>query len=429
MTVTIEQRKIIHQACQSFLYSGGVPWVKKGGVNFDVGMGAFHGAQVCEIVGLFLLDKIRDLPNFQAILYRDDGLGVTSSTPRLQEKLRQQIIQRFKDQDLAITIEINLARVDFLDVTLYLDTGLYKPYKKPGDRPLYVSAHSNHPPQILRNIPLGIERRISDNSANEQIFKEAAPIYQAELDRCGYNHQLKYNPRVAKSGKKTRKRRVTWCNLPYSVDVETNVGREVLKLVDFHFPRGHILHSVLNRSTVKISYRCLPNMGADVAKHNSKLMKNSEGVPGKPPPKCNCQKSKKGECPIPGACNQEGVIYQATVTNSRGDQESYVGLAKNFKQRYSKHKSSMLKKSAETSTTLSTYFWKEKEAGRGPKVEWSILERNIPSFNSVTKSCRLCLREKFTIAFCPQKASLNSRSEIFSHCRHMRGCFIQYPPD
>ena len=138
------------------MFSEGVPWLIKGEVNFDIGMGAFHGAQACEIVGLYLLDKLKVLPNFQAILYRDDGLGVTPSTPRLQEKLRQKIIQIFAEQGLAITIEINQTIVNFLDVTLYLETGLFKPYRKPGDKPLYVSAQSNHPPQILKNIPLGI---------------------------------------------------------------------------------------------------------------------------------------------------------------------------------------------------------------------------------------------------------------------------------
>ena len=49
-------------------------------------MGAFHGAQACEIVGLFLLDKLKTVPNFLAILYRDDGLGVTTSSARLQNK-------------------------------------------------------------------------------------------------------------------------------------------------------------------------------------------------------------------------------------------------------------------------------------------------------------------------------------------------------
>ena len=392
-------------------------------------MGAFHGAQACEIVGLFLLDLLKRLPNFQAILYRDDGLGVTSSTPRLQEKLRQNIVKLFAEQDLAITIEINLKRVNFLDVTLDLESGLFKPYRKPGDRPRYVSAHSNHPPLILKNIPSGIERRLSDNSANEQVFNEASPIYQAELDRCGFTHQLKYTPRSQEARKKTRKRKITWFNPPYSIDVATNIGKELLKLLDFHFPPGHILHSVLNRSTVKVSYRCLPSMGAQVAKHNGKLLNKSEGATSRPPPKCNCQKSKVKDCPLPGCCNQEGVVYQATVTNSRGNTENYVGLAKHFKKRYGKHKASMLKKTPENSTTLSSHFWRETEAGRNPTIVWNILEANIPTFSSVTKKCRLCLREKFNIAFNPHLATLNSRNEIFGHCRHILANLIDKPPD
>ena len=43
VTVTQQQEKTIHQASQSFLYNEGVPWVKKWGVNFDIGMGAYHG--------------------------------------------------------------------------------------------------------------------------------------------------------------------------------------------------------------------------------------------------------------------------------------------------------------------------------------------------------------------------------------------------
>ena len=64
VTVTPQQTKIIHQASQSFLFSKGSPWVKKGDINFDIGMGAYHGAQACEIVGLFLLNQISELPNF-----------------------------------------------------------------------------------------------------------------------------------------------------------------------------------------------------------------------------------------------------------------------------------------------------------------------------------------------------------------------------
>ena len=128
----------------------GKPRVKKGDINFDLGMGAFHRAQACEIVGLFLLNKLQEVPNFQPILYRDDGLGVTNLTPRLQEKLKQSLIRIFKEQGLNITIEINQVRVDFLDVTLDLKTGLYKPYKKPGDKPLYEEYTAGHRAEAFR---------------------------------------------------------------------------------------------------------------------------------------------------------------------------------------------------------------------------------------------------------------------------------------
>ena len=258
ISISRQQRKTIHQACQSFLYHEGQPWMKKGQVNFDVGIGAYHGAQACEIVGLFLLSLLKDLPNFVASLYRDDGLGVTSSTPRQQEKLRQSIVKIFADQGLKITISVNQTRVDYLDVSLDLETGLYGPYRKPGDRPLYVSAHSNHPPQIIKNLPAGIERRLSDNSSTKEIFDNAVPLYQAELNRCGYDYHLEFKPRGETAAKKRRKRaprRVTWFNPPYSMNVATNVGRDFLRLIDQHFPPGHILHSTINRQTVKVSYQ------------------------------------------------------------------------------------------------------------------------------------------------------------------------------
>jgi hypothetical protein len=38
--ITAQQRKVVMQSCQSFLYFGGQAWRKKGDDNFDVGMGA-----------------------------------------------------------------------------------------------------------------------------------------------------------------------------------------------------------------------------------------------------------------------------------------------------------------------------------------------------------------------------------------------------
>ena len=128
---------------------------------------------------------------------------------------------------------------------------------------------SNHPPQVFKNIPKGIERRVSDNSSNQQIFEKAAPTYQAELERRRYTYELKYKPKDATpKSRKNRKRPITWFNPPYSLNVGTNVAQEFLKLIDVHFPPGNPLRSIINRTTVKVSYRALPNMGAKIARHN-----------------------------------------------------------------------------------------------------------------------------------------------------------------
>ena len=42
-------------ARKSHLFCEGNLWVKKSGSEFDVTMGSFDGAEICELVGLYLL--------------------------------------------------------------------------------------------------------------------------------------------------------------------------------------------------------------------------------------------------------------------------------------------------------------------------------------------------------------------------------------
>ena len=91
-------------------------------------------------------------------------------------------ILNFKDNDLRIAVEANKKVTDFLDITLDLHTGSYKPYKKPNDTISYIHLQSNHPPSIIKNLPKGIEIRLPTNSANAYIFQEAAKPYNNVLD-------------------------------------------------------------------------------------------------------------------------------------------------------------------------------------------------------------------------------------------------------
>ena len=77
VSITNNDYKIIVHARKSLLYNYGEPWVKKNNETFDVTMGAYVGAEICELVGLYLLSIITKQYDKNDIgLYRDDGLAV-----------------------------------------------------------------------------------------------------------------------------------------------------------------------------------------------------------------------------------------------------------------------------------------------------------------------------------------------------------------
>ena len=117
------------------------------------------------------------------------------------------------------------------------------------------------PPSILRRIPESVNKRLSDISSDESVFNKAAPPYQAALDKSGYQHTLKFHPRENRRKKpRLRKRNVTWFNLPFDARVKNNLGKEILRIINECFPRGHALRPIFNRSTLKLSYSCMPNV-------------------------------------------------------------------------------------------------------------------------------------------------------------------------
>ena len=101
-----------------------------------------------------------------------------------------------------------------------------------------------------------------------------------------------------------------------------------------------------------------------------------------------------------------------------GPTATYTGATKNtFKERFYGHAASFRNRKNDHSATLSTQLWKLKDKGAIFDTSWSIIEKG-KEFNPVTRQCGLCLREKYHIIFQPAGATLNSRSELFSTCRH-----------
>ena len=105
-----------------------------------------------------------------------------------QKKLRN----IFRKNHLKIIVKCNLKVVDYLDVTLNLSDGSYKPFHKLNSKINYIHRESNHPPTIIKQLPLSVESRLSKLSSDENVFIQAASVYQEALKRVGYNHKLKY---------------------------------------------------------------------------------------------------------------------------------------------------------------------------------------------------------------------------------------------
>ena len=72
-----EDKIIIKHARKSLLYDNSEPWMKKDSGLFDVTMGTYDRAEVCELVETFILFKLSLKYNKNnAGLYRDDCLAI-----------------------------------------------------------------------------------------------------------------------------------------------------------------------------------------------------------------------------------------------------------------------------------------------------------------------------------------------------------------
>ena len=412
-----EEETIFH-CRKSLLYHNGEPWQKKEG-DFDVTMGSYDGAEICELVGLFFLEIMQKRYKHANIgLYRDDGLAAFKNISMRQgDVIRKDLIKLFKQHKLDLEIKCNMKRVDFLDITFDLSDGTFKPYNKPNNEPLYVHAKSNHPPSIIKQIPASISKRISNNSSNQQLFDAAAPMYNDILEKCGYNEKLSYIPTSTTSSnkrKRNRNRKVLWFNPPFSSNVETNVAKSFLRLITRHFPRNHKFSKIFNRNCVKVSYSCMENMGNILKAHNSKVSK--QGGENAPTPGCNCR--NKPNCPLDGHCLEQSVVYRADVSTT-DSLRVYLGISEPIiKARISNHMKSFNDRQYEKDTCLSEYIWGLKDQGKQYEIRWSIVKR-VGAWNSVRGKCSLCTMEKVMINCFKQKEILiNKRFDLVSKCRH-----------
>lgn len=409
---------IIKNACKSVLHSKGESWVRNNTKNlFDITMGGFHGAEVCELVGLLLLDRINPLFSGAHVgLYRDDGIAaIPKMTARRIDILKRELHASTKSLGLNIEIEAPLIKTEFLDVVFDLQNHKFSPYRKPNSEIRYVNAKSNHPPAVLKEIPNMIVKRLSKRSSDASEFEKVADTYQKALKTNGFETKMEFINENAETveKKRRRKRKIIWYNPPFCQSVKTNIGRRFINLVKKHFSKDNPLSKIFNRHNMRISYSRMENMKEIVSAHNKKILNHKTRDDTLP---CNCKHQK---CPMSqGSCRQKNIVYQATVESNSGT-ANYIGLtAMEFKDRWAAHKTSFKYKEKRDSTELSKYIWELKEKGEDYNISVKAIARAKQSTGE-NRTCRLCLKEILLILKNYDNC-INLRKEFMGTCRHRR---------
>ena len=194
-------------------------------------------------------------------LYRDDGLttfkNVGGPAP---EKIKKYFLKLFREHELELAIQCNRKVMNFLDVTLNLENSSYCPYLKDNNKIIDFNTESNDNLSIIKQLLKSTELRLSQLSANEEIFKNSIKPYKEALTKTSYKQEKWYqqNIRQNTTTTKNRIRNIIWLISPYSANVVTKVGKHVKSLLDKHFPSHNKFHKLFSRITGKIRYNCIP---------------------------------------------------------------------------------------------------------------------------------------------------------------------------
>ena len=453
IVVSDEEEEYILKAKVQIASSLNINWVKKKS-PFDNSMGANDSCELCELVGLFLLAKIKDQKKeviSSIAIYRDDVIITLKKHGKQINETKSILTKLFKDEGLTLCEWDEGTKMTYLDIEFSLHDGTYRPFKKPNDNSKYLSKHSDHPKKVLESVPLTVAHRINMLCSNQEIFSSVKNDYEMDLKLQGYkNVSLEYKPpenleeRMVHSENKKKKnekksRQILWFVPPFTkqIDRGTSVGRKFFTIIDTCIPKTHPLHKIINRNTIKMSYRTMPNFGKIVKglnkkvtdkfikkrqKESDKNLNESKKPRGRPKyatkKDCNCARTHP--CPLDNKCNRSEVVYKAVINSSNEEINNsfYIGGALEFKKRYSNHLQTFRNKEVEQECSLKDFVWDLKERQIEFTVQWEILKQSR-SYRPGDKACSLCVDEKLYVLENSKNNKLINKDILnMEKCRH-----------
>ena len=125
-------------ATKSVLYHLQQVWIKTNNNNssklFDITMEEKHGAEICKLVGLYILNGIKSKLNVIKVgIYRDEGLIAIdkySSGPHITE-IKNKVHEYANEIGIEIVLENPVYKINYLDLNLDSRNETFHPYRKP----------------------------------------------------------------------------------------------------------------------------------------------------------------------------------------------------------------------------------------------------------------------------------------------------------
>ena len=140
-------------------------------------------------------------------------------------------------------------------MTLNLNDGSFRPWDKSDDIIQYINKEFNHHPNLIKQLPASIVKRLSSNSFDEKIFQESSIYYEDTWNKASYIDKVAYHvPSASNQENKNKNRQRNFVGLMYHVvKVTTRIVQSFLHLIDIHFPKNYTFNKIFNRNNVKAS--------------------------------------------------------------------------------------------------------------------------------------------------------------------------------
>ena len=145
---------------------------------------------------------------------------------------------------------------------------------KPDNNPLSINILSNHSPNIIKNLPENISKRINTLSPDETTFNKSKDLYNNALAESGFKYKITFQ----KTGKYLHNNKITpkkekeilYGLIHHLVSMFPQISvKNYSALLGKHFPKMHQLHKEFNRNNVKVRYSSLPNFKSVINGHNA----------------------------------------------------------------------------------------------------------------------------------------------------------------